>query len=88
MVIIHIYMKGVDKWDGIAPLPAGTSISAVFSFVRFLNFYVNGELCWGIELTREGNHLNEHAERFETNDTYVDIPLKQWAILDFRHHSK
>ncbi|CAG8596882.1 1962_t:CDS:2 [Dentiscutata erythropus] len=69
----------------VSVVPAGTSISAdvgaVFGSVGFLDFYINGELCWGVELTREGNRLNEHAERFETNDTYADIPLKQWAIL-------
>ncbi|CAG8471478.1 20193_t:CDS:2 [Racocetra fulgida] len=73
-------------------VPVGTSISAdvgaVFGSVGFLDFYVNGEHCWGVELTREGNRLNEHATRFEIDGTYNDIPLKQWAILDFRHHSK
>ncbi|CAG8611008.1 9954_t:CDS:1, partial [Dentiscutata heterogama] len=65
-----------------------TNVGAVFGSLRFLDFYVDGELCWGVELTHEENKLNEHAERFETDGTYADIPLKQWAILDCRHHSK
>ncbi|CAG8811126.1 12493_t:CDS:2, partial [Racocetra persica] len=40
-------------------VPENTSISAdigpVFGSVGFLDFYVNGELCWGIELTHEGD---------------------------------
>ncbi|CAG8774817.1 9208_t:CDS:2, partial [Cetraspora pellucida] len=73
-------------------VPEGTSISAdvgaVFGSAGFLNFYVNGELCWGIELIREGDRLKKHAERFEQGGEYANIPLKDWAIIDFRHYTK
>ncbi|CAB4396724.1 unnamed protein product [Rhizophagus irregularis] len=35
-----------------------------------------------------GDKLQEHANRFLTNGIYSDIPLNQWAVLDFRCHSK
>ncbi|CAG8554230.1 3495_t:CDS:1 [Acaulospora colombiana] len=73
-------------------VPADTLISAdvgpVFGSAGFLDFYINGEVCWGIELTREGERLKEHAERFEEDGEYAEIPLKKWAIIDFRHHTK
>jgi hypothetical protein len=52
------------------------------------DFYVNGNNCWGIELLREGSEMKEHAERFARGGQYEDIPLKEWAIVDFRHHSR
>lgn len=72
--------------------PCGSTISpdvgAVFGSVGFLDFYVNGNNCWGIELLREGSEMKEHAERFARGGRYEDIPLKEWAIVDFRHHSR
>ncbi|PKK56868.1 hypothetical protein RhiirC2_871514 [Rhizophagus irregularis] len=73
-------------------VPIGATISAdvgpVFNSKGFLDFYVNGNYSWGIELLREGDKLQEHANRFLTNGIYSDIPLNQWAVLDFRCHSK
>ena len=39
-------------------------------------------------MLREGNKLQEHANRFETGGIYSNIPLKKWAVLDFRCDSK
>ena len=63
-------------------------VGAVFGSVGFLDFYVNGNLCWGVELLREGDRMKEHSERFAHDGEYKDIPLKEWVIIDFRHHSK
>ena len=54
----------------------------------FLDFYINRDLCWGVELIREGDRLLKHAQRFEKGGDYENIPLKDWAIIDFRHHTK
>ncbi|CAJ0761878.1 8737_t:CDS:10 [Entrophospora sp. SA101] len=84
----------VEKFyrSAITVIPMNTSISAdvgaVFGSAGFLDFYVDGELCWGIELTHEGTCLKEHAKQFEEGGKYADIPLKQWAVLDFQHYSK
>jgi len=42
---------------------------------------------WGVELLREGSRMREHAERFERGE-YSKIPLKAWAIIDFRQFPK
>ena len=38
----------------------------------------------GIELTRDGNKLRDHGERFEAGGTYAPLELSSWAIVDFR----
>jgi hypothetical protein len=76
----------------LSVIPPSVSISAnvgyVFGSSGFLDYYINGEICWGIELTREGDLMSEHARRFHEGGEYEEIPLRQWVILDFRHHSK
>lgn len=65
-----------------------SDVGSSFGSVGFLDFYVDNGYCWGVELTREGEKLNEHAKRFEDGGRYTDIPLNQWAILDFRRNTK
>src|SRR5262249_31881014 len=51
----------------IVPIEASISadVGPVFNpSAGFLDFYVNRELCWGVELTREGDRLLDHARRF------------------------
>jgi hypothetical protein len=73
-----------------AVLPANNNISPdvsrVFNSSGFLDFYVNGELQWAIELLREGNKADDHANRFEPKGLYYIMrkKIKQYAILDFR----
>ncbi|PKB93569.1 hypothetical protein RhiirA5_483225 [Rhizophagus irregularis] len=52
------------------------------------DFYVDNGYCWGVELIYEGEKLKKYAEKFESDGIYAEIPLKQWAILDFRHNTK
>ena len=63
-------------------------VGPVFGSVGFLDFYVNGDLCWGVELLREGDRMKQHAARFTQEGQYNAIPLKKWVIIDFRHYSK
>ncbi|KAF8454735.1 hypothetical protein BGX38DRAFT_1267665 [Terfezia claveryi] len=63
-------------------------VGAIFGSVGYLDFYVNGDLNWGIELLREGDRMKQHAKRFIEDGAYAVIPLKEWVIIDFRHHSK
>ncbi|CAB4476615.1 unnamed protein product [Rhizophagus irregularis] len=73
-------------------IPENASVSSdvggSFGSVGFLDFYVDNGHCWGVELIREGEKLKEHAKRFESDGIYAEIPLKQWAILDFRRNTK
>lgn len=73
-----------------APIGAAVSpnVGATFGAEGFLDFYVDGDRCWGFEMLREGNRMAEHARRFENDGRYNAIPLKEWAIIDFRHESK
>ncbi|KAF8458592.1 hypothetical protein BGX38DRAFT_1151994 [Terfezia claveryi] len=50
-------------------------VGAIFGSVGYLDFYVNGDMNWGIEL-------------FIEDGAYAVIPLKEWVVIDFRHHSK
>ncbi|KAF8453927.1 hypothetical protein BGX38DRAFT_366277 [Terfezia claveryi] len=72
------------------PLHATVSadVGAIFGSVGYLDFYVNGDLNWGIELLREGDRMKQHAKRFIEDGAYAVIPLTEWVIIDFRHHSK
>ncbi|KAF8454718.1 hypothetical protein BGX38DRAFT_1171069, partial [Terfezia claveryi] len=63
-------------------------VGAIFGSVGYLDFYVNGDLNWGIELLREGDRMKQHVKRFIEDGAYAVIPLKEWVIIDFRHHSK
>ena len=82
------------EWFCIAKIvvPENVSVSSnvglAFGSVGFLDFYVDYGHCWGIELTCEGEKLNEHAKQFEGGGIYTDIPLNQWAILDFKKKKK
>jgi hypothetical protein len=73
-------------------VPAMATISPdvgpIFGSTGFLDFYVNSGLEWGVELLREGDRMENHAKRFVSGGTYEEIPLKHWAIIDFRHISK
>jgi len=63
-------------------------VGHIFGSNGYLDFYVDGDFGWGIELLRDGEKMKEHAERFEQDGEYEDIPVNQYAIIDFRHHSK
>ncbi|CAG8507433.1 10772_t:CDS:2 [Funneliformis mosseae] len=68
-ILLESYGRGVNsrlyeagwqnEWyrSAVSVVPIGTSISAnvgyVFGSDGYLDYYVNGEICWGIELTRE-----------------------------------
>ena len=51
----------------------------------FLDFYINGNIQWGIELLREGNTIKEHLDRFiKPNGKYSNMKFKEYLILDFK----
>lgn len=71
-----------------AVLPAEFHISPdvgrLFGTEGKVDFYVNGVKRWLVELTRNGDRLQEHAKRFDPKGLYGTIPYKERAILDFR----
>jgi len=56
----------------------------------WIDFYVDNELEWGIELLREGYKLGQHASRFEEDGAYASLGIdpKKSVILDFRSVDK
>lgn len=53
-----------------------------------LDFYINGDKNWGIELLREGRGLEDHVDRFEPKGRYFGLQLSQWAVIDFRNRRR
>jgi len=52
----------------------------------YLDFYINSDLCWGVELAREchGEELKEHVGRFSPSvGKYRKIPLNAKVVLNF-----
>ena len=65
-------------------------VGRVFGSSGFIDFYINGTLKWAIEITREGDKIKEHEERF-TKGIYKtmidDGNIVKYGIIDFRNNS-
>ncbi len=49
------------------------------------DFYINGDLCWGIGLLVMGDKITEHLDRFsEPSGKYFPLHVKDYAVVDFR----
>ena len=68
--------------------PTGAVVSpdvgSVFGSPGYIDFYVDTKHCWGIELLREGQGAQKHADRFTKGGIYEKIPRKEYVLLDFR----
>jgi hypothetical protein len=49
-----------------------------------IDFYLDGDLRWGIELLVNGDKIGEHISRFAPNGKYAALAAKAHAIIDFR----
>ncbi|KAG8777111.1 hypothetical protein FRC15_011526 [Serendipita sp. 397] len=69
---------------GISPEYA----AAVGSRAGRIDFFIPSKK-WGIELTRDGSKLNDHASRFEASGAYgqwlATSDMVDYVLLDFRH---
>lgn len=53
-----------------------------------IDFYLNGNLRWGIELLINGEGIGEHMARFEApNGKYFALNVNDYAVIDFRGNS-
>jgi hypothetical protein len=54
-----------------------------------IDFYLNGQLRWGIELLVNGQGIQEHMDRFKfsKNGKYVPLGAKDYAVVDLRGNS-
>jgi hypothetical protein len=51
---------------------------------RVMDFYINGDLKWGIELLIEGRNIREHLRRFLPNGKYACLIPADYIVVDFR----
>jgi hypothetical protein len=49
-----------------------------------IDFYIDGDLCWGIELLVKGDRISEHMDRFGLDGTYAKLNAEDYAVIDFR----
>jgi hypothetical protein len=49
-----------------------------------IDFYLNGDLRWGIELMIKGDGVSEHMSRFAANGKYSPLGVSDYIIIDFR----
>ncbi|CAG8640461.1 10806_t:CDS:2, partial [Racocetra persica] len=71
--------------DDIYP---SVDVGKVFRSKGYVDFYINDNRNWAIELLRDGEKLDQHKERFQKAGIYVPIlkHTKRWAIIDIRNH--
>jgi hypothetical protein len=49
-----------------------------------VDFWINSDLEWAVELLRQGSGKGEHIARFKANGVYRDLEPKHWRVVDFR----
>ncbi len=52
-----------------------------------IDFFIDGDLRWGIELVVKGSNITEHLERFEPLQKYAPLNCKEYLVVDFRQSS-
>jgi hypothetical protein len=63
---------------GAASLPSSETVEGA------IDFYINGELHWGLELLVNGDRVKEHLNRFETDGKYFPFGMSDYRVIDFR----
>jgi len=49
-----------------------------------IDFYINGEIHWGIETFIEDNKIGEHCGRFDKDEKYGVFEENQYVVMNFR----
>ena len=49
-----------------------------------LDFWINSDLNWAIELLRLGSKKGAHLDKLRTNGSYAALLPSQWRVIDFR----
>jgi hypothetical protein len=93
-VFQHLFMEGLilhtTPGCSICPelskiFPLDTNLNSQHSITGEIDFYLNGNLRWGIELLVNGAGIGEHLSRFTPPDgKYVPLSVKDYAVVDFR----
>jgi hypothetical protein len=60
-------------------------IGYAFDINGRIDFYINNDLKWAVELVKDSDKLISHLERFKSGSYYNMIDkISEWIILDFR----
>lgn len=67
---------------------ASVDVGAVFRSTGYVDFYINDQRNWAIELLRDGVDLKGHQKRFQKGGIYVPIlkHAQEWAVVDIRNN--
>jgi hypothetical protein len=49
-----------------------------------IDFYLNGDLRWGIKLLVNGDKIGEHINRFAVDGKYAALAAKDYVVVDLR----
>lgn len=49
-----------------------------------IDFYINGNSRWVIELLVQGNQIGEHMSRFDVDGRYFALRANDYVVIDFR----
>ena len=55
------------------------------TFAGELDWFINGNLCWGIEAMIQGQLMSQHVARFGADGKYRALNCAQWRVIDFRN---
>jgi hypothetical protein len=58
-------------------------VGSVFDSDGYLDFYINSDLKWAIEITRNSSKIDEHLIRFSEEGIYANIKPNKWIVLNF-----
>lgn len=53
-----------------------------------VDFFVNSEYSWALEVMREGYGISQHLGRFAPSGMYANLCVKDFRVIDFRHKDK
>jgi hypothetical protein len=52
-----------------------------------IDFFINGDLLWGLELLVQGRDIGEHLSRFDAGQPYSKLGCSDYAVVDIRSTS-
>ncbi len=58
--------------------------SCLFAFLGELDFIIDSEYKWGVELMRGDGNITEHLFRFESGGKYEWFPLTAYRVVHFK----
>lgn len=78
-VHFEVYRAIANIYPDVSP-----EVGGYFGIKGFIDFYINDQKKFGIELLREGplSRLHEHIGRLKPNGKYAGLKLNEHAVLD------